>query len=543
MKKSERRIYVFDTTLRDGQQCPGAGMGFEKNIEYAHLARKLGVDVLEAGFPSASKAEFEIVNTIATELASEAGAPIICGLCQLRIEQIEKTIEALLPALPFGKARLHTYVPVSPALMQASLGARGSERTQLIEKTFRYIEVAAKVGVEVQFSPEGYSRMGENFDFTTDLIRAAVSAGATVINCPDTIGGACKLQGENYFIRHMEQHADIINKEFPEKDITWSVHCHNDYGLAVENTVNAIFDGPARQIEGCVNGIGERAGNASLEQCAMIIQHFAEACDAKNPLFTKINTKMIQIISDFVSAHMLPRQPHFPISGENSAKHSSGGHTNAILRDVLAYQAFNPEETGKEVSLVFGPLSGGNHARKIIEKNGYTCNNDEKAAIAQFVKQAYQDRRKGITEHELMRAYFDYRMPIRVEDLSYSKSENRASVLFTGQFFHRSGSFEGVTEGKDSALAALKKAIDVEVPGLSIQSHSSESAGAGISARSISRIVLNTKAGGTFSGMGEDRDIEISALKALIAATNQAYIERNFRSKHQSQGVAHNEAA
>ena len=271
-----KHIKIFDTTLRDGQQCPGAGMSFEHNLRYAQLACELRVDILEAGFPSASALDFEIVHTISEQYGTSPTSPIIAGLCQLRANQVERTVEALAPSIRHNKARLHTYVPVDPELMAASLGDRADDKAQIVRDTFRFIQMAAMAGCEVQFSPEGYSRVGCNFDFTTELIRAAIEAGATIINCPDTIGGACKLEGESYFVNNMKRHADIIAREFPNHAITWSVHCHNDFGLAVENTIRAVFDGPATQIEGCINGIGERAGNAALEQCVMIVKQFGE---------------------------------------------------------------------------------------------------------------------------------------------------------------------------------------------------------------------------------------------------------------------------
>ena len=209
--------------------------------------------------------------------------------------------------------------------MKASLGVK-ADKAAIVANVESFISRAVGEGLEVEFSPEGYSRMGENFDFVSDLIRAAISAGARVINCPDTIGGACSFQGQHYFVNALNRHAQIMAKEFPEVEVCWSTHCHNDFGLAVENSINGVFFGPARQIEGCFNGVGERAGNASLEQCIMIIKHFADHENKESPLFTNINTEAILEISDFVAKHMLPRQPHYPISGRNSAKHSSGGH-------------------------------------------------------------------------------------------------------------------------------------------------------------------------------------------------------------------------
>ena len=404
----KQQIKIFDTTLRDGQQCPGAGMSFDKNIEYALLAAQVGIDVLEAGFPSASRSEFMIVNTIALELAKMKSHTVVAGLCQLREQQIDKTIEALQPAKTNGRARLHTYLPVDPQLMESSLGEYAKQHNQIIKDVYRFIKKAVNEGLEVEFSPEGYSRMGNNFDFVTDVIRAAVSAGAAIINCPDTIGGACKLQGNDYFVEKMNRHAAIISQEFPAKQMTWSVHCHNDLGLALDNTMNAVFFGPATQIEGCFNGIGERAGNVALEQCIMYIKQFGNIQENCKQFFTAINTKMLKAISDFVGQHMLIRQPHWPITGENAMKHSSGGHTNAMLKNPLSYQPFDPAEIGGEISFLFGPSSGGNHAKAIIEKFGQACSDNEKSSVAQYIKNYYPDRRKGITDRELMKAYFAY---------------------------------------------------------------------------------------------------------------------------------------
>lgn len=406
---NDKQIFIFDTTLRDGQQSPGAGMTFKDNLAYAEFANLLQVDVLEAGFPAASATDFSIVNTIAKNMADKKSSMTIAALCQLREEQFHKTMEALQPSLSTRKARVHTYVPVDPNLMEASLGKLAANKSQIIADLYRLIHLAVNEGYEVEFSPEGYSRLQHNFDFVTDLIRAAVSAGASVINCPDTIGGAAKIEGEKYFVKHMLKHAEIIKTEFPNHTIIWSTHCHNDFGLALDNSINAVYEGPARQIEGCINGVGERAGNVSLEQCIMYIKQFGNYLDKENPFFTNIRFEYLKPISDFVANKMLPRQLHSPIVGDNATRHSSGGHTNAILKNPLAYQPFDPIDIGAEISFVFGPLSGSNHAKKIIEEQGYCCEEHEKTAIAQAIKDYYPDRRKGITDIELMQAYHHYR--------------------------------------------------------------------------------------------------------------------------------------
>ena len=248
-----------------------------------------------------------------------------------------------------------------------------------------------------------------------------------------------------------------------------------------------------------------------------------------DPFITTINTPYLTEISDFIQAHMLPRQPHSPIVGENAMKHSSGGHTNAILKDPLAYQPFDPAAVGAEISFAFGPLSGGNHARSIIQDSGFVCEETEKTTIAQFVKDTYQDRRKGITDEELLDAYIDFRKPMSIKHFEYGKNEGRASVTLEGSFFGKEGKIEGEIIGKDSALAALKNLIDKEFPGLEILSHKGESTGRGTSASCISNIVVQGSDGEKFSGQGEDQDIEISAMKALVDASNRAYVSHSYR--------------
>ncbi len=526
---NKQAIKIFDTTLRDGQQCPGAGMSLENNLKYAQLAKQVGVDVLEAGFPSASSLDFKIVNQIAIEYSQDPSSPFVAALCQLREAQVDKTIEALSPAIDSGKAYLHVYLPVDPQLMPASLGDYANDKPKILKDLNYLVKKSVDSGLKVEFSPEGYSRMAENFDFVTDTIRAVVDAGASVINCPDTIGGACKWEGEDYFVEKMKQHAEIIRKEFPEHSVTWSAHCHNDFGLALDNTMNAVFDGPVRQIEGCFNGIGERAGNVSLEQSIMYLQCFGKNNVIDNHFYTNIKTEEIQIISDFVSEHMLPRQAHWPVSGENAAKHSSGGHTNAIIKNPLAYQPFDPAQVGKEISFVFGPMSGGNHAQNIIQKKGFVCQDDEKQIISQYIKEFYQERRKGITDDELVDAYLDFRQPIKVKGFSYKRSDDQSSLRLDGRFFNQNESFKIDYQGNDSALAALHKAISNHMPDLSIETYKSEALSQGITAISQSKIIIEYK-NRQYSGIGEDQDIEISALKALIDAANQAYIDIHFKS-------------
>ena len=523
MSKQQKSIQFFDTTLRDGQQCPGAGMSFEQNLEYARLAALLKIDILEAGFPAASDLDFKIVQAIVEQYSELSTAPTVAALCQLRAQQVERTIEAL--ANSRHTARLHVYVPVDPVLMEASLGAKANKE-EILKQTAEFVAMAFSAGLEVEFSPEGYSRMGENFDFVTELICTAVESGARVINCPDTIGGASALQGEEFFVHKMNKHAQIVAEKFGQQDVIWSVHCHNDLGLAVQNSIEGVVNGPATQIEGCINGVGERAGNAAIEQLVMLIDAFGSTLDPQ--LTTNVDIEHLSSICGFVSGAMLPQQPHSPVSGANAVRHSSGGHTNAVLQNPLAYQPFDPRRIGLEISLAFGPLSGGNHARSIITSHGYRCGEDEKAEVAQFIKNQYPERRKGITDEELVEAYRTYRSPIRITEFDYSRSKGCSSIELAGEFF---GSSDGLSEeyaGQDSALAALKQAIDRHFP-CQIERYQSNSEGSGITAHSVSTIVIIDEAQAVHTGVGRDSDIEISAMKALIDAVNRAYVDMHYR--------------
>ncbi|TNF69341.1 MAG: 2-isopropylmalate synthase [Gammaproteobacteria bacterium] len=524
--ENSQKIHIFDTTLRDGQQSPGAGMSFEDNIRYADYADALKIDVLEAGFPAASQLDFQIVYSIAQRMFEKKSNMIVAGLCQMREAQLIKTMEALAPLKASSKARVHIYLPVDPNLAQVSLGNKHDEKKN-IDEVYRLIKIASDDGFEVEFSAEGYSRLGDKFDYVAELFKAAVSAGATIINCPDTIGGASKHQGEDYFVNHMNQHAAIIKNEFPEKDIIWSVHCHNDFGLALENSVNGVFDGPARQIECCINGVGERAGNAALEQCVMYIDSFGKQKDIQ--YYTGININGLKEVSDYIAQKMLPKQPHSPIVGVNAARHTSGGHTNAILKNPLAYQPFDPKSIGSEISFVFGPLSGGNHAKKIIEKFGYVCEENEKARIAQEIKNHYHERRKGITDLELISAYKLIRSPIQPSKIFYGKSESDIGYFeIQGRFFDQED-IRVCMQGENSALAALVNSVLSYIPGVDIIDYYSKSlTDTGTYSTAETTVIISAEKHKNYKGIAKDSDIEISALKAFIDAANQLYIDKNF---------------
>ncbi|MCF6319620.1 MAG: 2-isopropylmalate synthase, partial [Proteobacteria bacterium] len=437
------------------------------------------------------------------------------------------TIASIKRLIPSKRARLHIYLPVDPELMQASLGDYANNIPQIHTDLDKYIRMAIDAGCEVEFSPEGYSRMGDSFDFVTEVIDTAIKAGATIINCPDTIGGACYLQGEDFFVNKMLRHAEIMNQRYPDKNIIWSAHCHNDYGLALTNTMSSIFDGPVTQIEGCFNGIGERAGNVSIEQCIMYLKAFGHNNSENKNYHTNTKTHNIKQISDFVATYMLPRQAHWPISGENAARHSSGGHTNAILKNPQAYQPFDPKEVGKEITFIFGPLSGSNHAQSIITDHGYTCGNDEKTAVTQFIKDYFSNRRKGLTDKEFMQAYFAYRAPIKINIYKYRKRAEVTEICIDGTFNGEQKNINATSKVGGTALTALHHALENYLSPISIESFRSQSKDKGEKALSISSISISHN-NELYTGIGQDVDIEVSALKALVNAVNRTIVHKDY---------------
>lgn len=521
------QIYILDTTLRDGQQSPGAGMSYADNLHYAYLAHKLKIDVLEAGFPSASNTDFKIVNQISKDMTELKSDMKISSLCQLREDQVYKTMEALLPSLKLNRGRIHMYVPVDPELMPVSLGKLADNKSLIIETVYKLIKIITDNGFEAEFSPEGYSRMRDNFDFTTEAIRAAINAKATVINCPDTIGGASRYEGENYFVNKIKKHAAIFKHEFPTHKIIWSSHCHNDFGTALDNTLTAVFEGAVQQVEGCINGVGERAGNVSLEQCIMNIRQFGNLPHLAHKVYTNADISHLKEISDFIAQKMLPRQPHSPITGNNAASHTSGGHINAILKNPLAYQPFDPKDIGSKISFVFGPLSGSNHAQQIITKHNYICDDNEKIAITQAIKDYYHDRRKGITDEELLNAYKIFRSPIKLDNLIYSRGTENITLTLFGKFFDKNELSIQYT-GKGSALSAINNAVAAYFPEVVVEDYNSHSEGNSINALCVSNITISVNGNRRFSGSAHDEDIEISAIKAFIIAINNAYVEMKF---------------
>ncbi len=374
-----RRIRIFDTTLRDGEQAPGFGMTAEAKLEVARQLARLGVDVMEAGFPAASPGDFEAVRKIAETVSG----PTIAGLARANEADIRRCYEAVKGA---AKPRIHTFIATSPIHMQYKLRKSPDE---VVKAARDAVALARSLGPEVEFSAEDATR--SDWNFLVQIFTVAARAGATVLNVPDTVGYTTPKEYYD-LIRYLIEHVDA-----PE-GVQFSVHCHDDLGLAVANTLAAVEAG-ATQVECTVNGIGERAGNASLEEIVMALRVRHDRWGVE----TGINTKEIYRTSRLLqSVTGVAVQPNKAIVGANAFAHESGIHQDGMLKHRDTYEIMKPEDVGvPESALVLGKHSGRAAFRARLEHLGYQLTDAEIDSAFQRFKEV-ADRKKAVTDHDLL---------------------------------------------------------------------------------------------------------------------------------------------
>jgi len=376
--KNKEKLIIFDTTLRDGEQCPGASLESSEKLEIARQLERLGVDVIEAGFPIASPGDFEAVKTIAHEIRK----PIICGLARATKKDIERAALAVKPA---RRPRIHVFIATSPIHMKYKLRKAESEILRIVGEAVRY---AKKFVEDVEFSPEDAARSKPEFLFR--VIERAIAAGATTINIPDTVGYTTPIEfGE--LLRAIRENVPNIDRAI------LSVHCHNDLGLAVANSLSAVLNG-ARQVECTVNGIGERAGNASLEEIVMGIRTRKDIY----PVYTDIHTREIVKASRLVSSLTgLLVQPNKAVVGANAFRHESGIHQDGILKRRVTYEIMNPVEVGYgDSKLVLGKHSGRHAFSERLKRLGFRLSKPQtERAFDAFKKLA--DKKKEVFDGDL----------------------------------------------------------------------------------------------------------------------------------------------
>ncbi|MBN1960292.1 MAG: 2-isopropylmalate synthase [Deltaproteobacteria bacterium] len=383
-------VRIFDTTLRDGEQSPGATMTSQEKMQVAVVLARLGVDVIEAGFPAASPDDLEAVRSIASNIGQNKGTeytpsgepPIICGLARATKGDIDKAWTAVKEA---AHPRIHTFIATSDIHLEHKLRMK---REDVLARISDMVNYACSLGAEVEFSPEDAGRT--NLDFLCEAVGYAIKAGATTINIPDTVGYTVPTEfGE--VIAHLRKNTPGAYKAII------SVHCHNDLGLATANSLAGVMAG-ARQVEVAINGIGERAGNTSLEEIVMILHTRASHLGFKHGIDTTQITRASKLVS---SCTGIAIQPNKAIVGANAFAHEAGIHQDGMLKHHLTYEIMRPETVGASTSkLVLGKHSGRHAVKNRLTALGYTLNDEDlDKAFARFKDLA--DKKKTITDADL----------------------------------------------------------------------------------------------------------------------------------------------
>ena len=374
---SGNRLTIFDTTLRDGEQAPGFSLRIDEKLKLARQLRTLGVDIIEAGFPIASEADAEAVRMVSTHVRG----PVIAALARCNARDIEKAAWALEPA---PLRRIHVFIATSDLHLERKLRM---SRDECLRVAMSAVRLARNHTDDVQFSAEDATRSDP--DFLCQIIEAVIQSGAKTINLPDTVGYSTPDEVAEFF-------RSVISRVPSSDQVTFSAHCHDDLGLAVANTLAALGAG-ARQVECTINGIGERAGNASLEEIVMAIRVRAD----RLPYSTNVETREI-----FASSQLLTAltgegvQANKAIVGRNAFAHEAGIHQDGMLKDRRTYEIMRPEEVGVTATLVLGKHSGRHAVQRRCEQIGYTLDRQALDTVYRAVI-AHADREKVVGDADL----------------------------------------------------------------------------------------------------------------------------------------------
>ena len=435
------RLFIFDTTLRDGEQVPGCQLNTVEKIQVAKALQDLGVDVIEAGFPVSSPGDYNSV----IEISKAVTWPTICALTRA----VEKDIDVAAEALRYAKRkRIHTGIGTSDYHIKYKFN---STREEILERAIAFLKYAKKHVEDVQFYAEDAGRTDN--EYLARVVEAVIKAGATVINIPDTTG-YCLPAEFGAKIKYLIDHVDGIDK------VTIATHCHNDLGMATANTISGVLNG-ARQAEVTINGIGERAGNTSLEEVAMIFKSHKEL-----GITTNINTPKIYKTSKMVSSLMnMPVQPNKAIVGRNAFAHSSGIHQDGVLKNRESYEIIDPKDVGIEDpnSIVLTARSGHAALKHRFQVLGIEMDKDAlDVAYQEFLKLA--DRKKNITDDDILilaGKHRDKDSRIKLEYLQVTSGVGVRSVASVG--LNIAGEkFEACATGNgpvDAAITAIKQII------------------------------------------------------------------------------------
>ncbi|CKL43808.1 2-isopropylmalate synthase [Neisseria meningitidis] len=496
------RVIIFDTTLRDGEQAPGAAMTKEEKIRVARQLEKLGVDIIEAGFAAASPGDFEAVNAIAKTITKST----VCSLSRAIERDIRQAGEAVAPA---PKKRIHTFIATSPIHMEYKLKMKPK---QVIEAAVKAVKIAREYTDDVEFSCEDALR--SEIDFLAEICGAVIEAGATTINIPDTVGYSIPYKTEEFF-------RELIVKTPNGGKVVWSAHCHNDLGLAVANSLAALKGG-ARQVECTVNGLGERAGNASVEEIVMALK-------VRHDLFgleTGIDTTQIVPSSKLVSTITgYPVQPNKAIVGANAFSHESGIHQDGVLKHRETYEIMSAESVGWATNrLSLGKLSGRNAFKTKLADLGIELESEEalNAAFARFKELA--DKKREIFDEDLHALVSDEMGSMNAESYKFisqkisteTGEEPRADIVFSIKGEEKRASATG-----SGPVDAIFKAIEsVAQSGAALQIYSVNAVTQGTESQGETSVRL-ARGNRVVNGQGADTDVLVATAKAYLSALSK----------------------
>jgi len=498
---NKQKLVIFDTTLRDGEQSPGASMTLDEKVRIAKMLEKMRVDVIEAGFAMASPGDFESVKAVATAVQGST----ICSLARTSKADIERAAEALKPA---ASGRIHTFIATSPLHMQYKLRMQPD---QVVERAIESVKLARNLIDDVEFSCEDASRSER--DFLCRIIEQAIYAGASTINIPDTVG-----YGEPGQFGDLIAH--LLNT-IPNADkAVFSVHCHNDLGLAVANSLASVMKG-ARQVECTINGLGERAGNASLEEIVMAVRTRADVF----PVETNIDALHIVPASRLVSTITgFPVQPNKAIVGANAFAHESGIHQDGVLKHRETYEIMRAEDVGWNTNkLVLGKHSGRAAFKARLETLGTTFKSDIgfNDAFVRFKELA--DKKHEIFDEDLQALVSDvsdmerkdrYHF-VSLESVSKTGTKPRASLRITIHGTEKSSE----AEGDGPVDAALKAVESIVQSGAELKLYSVNAITSGTDSQGEVTVRLE-HLGHIVNGNGADTDIIVASVKAYLNALN-----------------------
>jgi 2-isopropylmalate synthase len=498
------RVMIFDTTLRDGEQAPGFSMNTMEKLEMARQLARLNVDVIEAGFPISSDEDFEATREVARQVGTLENAPTICGLSRVGLGDIDRCWEAVRYA---RKPRIHTFVATSDIHLKYKLR---KSRAEVMKAAVEAVRHARGYCEDVEFSPEDASR--SDFEYMCDVLSAVIDAGAQTINIPDTVGYAIpKEWGER--IARIRSSVHGLDK------VVLSVHCHNDLGQAVANSLTAIMNG-ARQVECTINGIGERAGNASLEEIVMALRTRRDFFGIDSQVRTEEVFKASRLLSHITGVHV---QPNKAIVGENAFAHEAGIHQDGVLKEKLTYEIMRPEDIGRPSNkLVLGKHSGRHALAARLKDLGFDLSGgDLDRAFKAFKDLA--DRKKEVYDEDLMAIVTDEATQTATTwVLDYLHVISGTGVVPSatlrlrkeGEVFQDSGVGDGPV---DAVLAAIEA-----ITGLKgrLQDYALRSATSGKDA--IGEVSVKVDFDGTVvSGRGSSTDVIEASARAYLSALNR----------------------